>query len=159
MSDEPVPTSPSASRATPATKIDHLLRWLTLAANFGVILGLVLVLVKINQNTQLARSAYRSEGNIVANQVWAQIMDDRAGDVVEKSVECPAERTYSDFMVLDAYLFTSISMIYRDFQLTQEGLNSDADWHATVDLYVDWYLANPFGRALRDEEAKTFFPE
>lgn len=159
MSDEPVAVVPPASATTPAARTDHLLRWLSLAANVGVLLGLVLVIVQINQNTQLARSAYKSEGNIVANQVWANVMGDRAGDVVEKSVECPAEMTYSDFMALDAYLFTSINMIYREYQLAQEGLYSDADWQATVDLYVHWYLANPFGRAWWDEEAKTFFPE
>ena len=67
--------------------------------------------------------------------------------------------TYSDFMGLDAFLFTSLNMIYREYQLAQEGLYSDADWQATVDLYVRWYLSNRFGRAWWDEEARDFFPE
>jgi len=141
------------------SRADRLFRWLTLGANLGVLIGLVLVIVQINQNTQLARSTYRSEGNVVANQIWANMMGDRIGEAIEKSVECPDELTHAEFMALDAYLFTSINMIYRDYQLAQEGLYSDADWKGTVDLYVQWYLANPFGRAWWLEEAKTFFPD
>ena len=59
-------------------------------------------------------------------------------------------------MALDAFLFTSINMLYRDYQLTQEGLFAEADWKRSVDTYVHWYLANPFGRARWDEEAKSF---
>jgi hypothetical protein len=75
------------------------------------------------------------------------------------SVECPGELTYGDFMALDAFLFTSINLLYRDYQLAQEGFFSESDWKRSVDTYVHWYLANPFGRAWWDEEAKGFFPE
>lgn len=132
--------------------------WITTSANIGVLFGLVLVILQMNQSTQLARTAYKSEGNVVSNQIWANLMSDRATDVIEKSIECPKEMTYSDFMALDAFLFTSMNMIFRDYQLMQEGLYSEADWKRTVDTYVHWYLANPFGKSWWDEEAKTFFP-
>jgi hypothetical protein len=41
--------------------------------------------------------------------------------VIEKSIECPNELTYGDFMALDAFLFTGINMFFRDYQLAQEG--------------------------------------
>jgi hypothetical protein len=145
---------------TPTMKdIDRLQRWLTLGANVGVLIGLVLVVVQINQNTRMARTAYKSEGNVVANQTWTNLMGDRPGDVIEKSIECPEELTYSDFMALDAFLFTAVNMLYRDYQLAQEGLFSESDWKRSIDTYVHWYLANPFGRAWWDEEAKGFFPQ
>jgi hypothetical protein len=138
---------------------DRLQRWLALGANIGILIGLVLVIVQIRQSTQFARSTYRSQGNDVANQVYANLMGEHGGDVIEKSVECPEELTYRDFMALDAFLFTGINMLWRDYQLAQEGLYSEADWKQTVDLYAHWFLGNPFGRAWWDEEGKTFFPE
>ena len=138
---------------------DRLHRWLALGANVGILIGLVLVIVQIRQSTQLARSTHRSQGNDVANQVYANLLGERGGDVIEKSVECPQELTYSDFMALDAFLFSSINMVYRDYQLAEQGLYSEADWKQSVDLYVHWYLGNRFGRAWWDEEAKIFFPE
>jgi hypothetical protein len=140
-------------------KTDRLHRWLALGANIGILIGLVLVIVQIRQSTQLARATYRSQGSDVANQIWASLMGGHAGDVIEKSVECPKELTYSDFMALDAFLFTAINILYRDYQLAQEGLYSETDWHGTVDAYANWYLANPFARGWWDEEGKNFFPE
>ena len=142
-----------------ARNADRLQSWITTGANIGVLIGLILVIVQMNQSAQLARTAYKSEGNVVANQIWANLMSDRATDVIEKSVECPKELTYSDFMALDAFLFTSMNNIFRDYQLMQEGLYSESDWKRTVDAYAHWFLANPFGRAWWDEEAKNFFPE
>ena len=138
---------------------DRLHRWLALGANVGILIGLVLVIVQIRQSTQLARSTYRSQGNDVANQVYGNLLGGHGGDVIEKSVECPHELTYGDFMALDAFLFTGINMFFRDYQLAEEGLYSEADWQQSVDLYVHWYLGNPFGRAWWDEEGKVFFPE
>lgn len=151
-------THPAQARNKSSTQIDRLQRWLTLAANLGVLVGLVLVILEINQNTQLARAAYRSEGNIVMNQVWATVMGDGIAEVIEKSVVSPKEMTHRDFIAMDAYLFPSINMIYRDYQLAMEGLYTSADWKASVDLYVHWYLANPFGKAWWEEEAREFFP-
>lgn len=144
--------------AQPAHNASRLQGWITTTANVGVLIGLILVILQMNQSTQLARTAYKSEGNVVSNQIWANLMSDRATDVIEKSIECPKEMTYSDFMALDAFLFTSINMIFRDYQLMQEGLYSEADWQRSVDTYVHWYLANPFGKAWWEEEAKNFFP-
>ena len=67
--------------------------------------------------------------------------------------------THDDFLALDAYLFTSMNMLYRDYQLAQEGLYSESDWKGTVATYVHWYLGNPMGRAWWEEEARAFFPE
>ena len=138
---------------------DRLHRWLALLSNLGILIGLVLVTVQIRQSTQLARATSLTQGSDVVNQIWADVAGDRAGDVLEKSLECPQELTYSDFMALDAFLFSSINIIYRDYQLAQEGLYSQADWHGTVDTYANWFLANPFARAWWEEEAKGFFPE
>jgi hypothetical protein len=138
---------------------DRLHRWLTLVANIGILIGLVLVVVQIRQSTRLARTTHLTQGSDVANQIWASVAGNRVGDVLEKSVECPEELTYSDFMALDAFLFTSINMFYREYRLAQEGLYSQTDWHRMVDTYVNWYLANPFARAWWDEEGKAFFPD
>ena len=150
------PTSGKSNKSS-AAQLDRLHRWLTLAANIGVLAGLVLVIAQMNQNTKLARAAYMSEGNVVANQVWATVMGDKVADVIAKSVTAPTEMTHSDFIVMDAYLFPSLNLIYRDYQLAQEGFYTTSDWQASVDHYVHWYLANPFGKAWWDEEAKEFF--
>ena len=126
---------------------DRLQRWLALVANLGILIGLVLVAIQIRQSTQLARATSLTQGSDVVNQIWANVAGERTGDVLERSIECPGELTYSDFMALDAFLFSSLNILYRDYQLAQEGLYSQADWHGTVDTYAHWFLGNPVARA------------
>lgn len=150
-----VPRVPQAARR----RLERLPQWLSLAANLGVLAGLALVLAQMRQNTDLARKAYVNEGNVAMNQLWANMTGAHTVDVIARSVASPGEMTHADFIAMDAYLYPSLNMIYRDYQLAQEGLYTEADWKASVDLFVQWYLANPFGMAWWEEVAREFFPQ
>jgi len=136
---------------------DTLSRWISAAANIAVLAGLVLVAIQISQNSSLARTALINEGNVVSNQIWANLMGENPGQVIARAIECPERMTYADFMAMDAFLFSNMNMLYRDYQLTQEGLYSSSYWKTSVDAYAHWYLGNRFGRAWWDQEAKHFF--
>lgn len=41
--------------------MDRLNRWLTLAANIGVLIGMILLLMELNQNQEIARAQIRNE--------------------------------------------------------------------------------------------------
>ena len=136
---------------------ENLARWMSTVANIAVLAGLVLVAVQINQNSSLARTALINDGNVVSNQIWANLMGENPGQIIARAIECPEKMTYGDFMAVDAFLFSNINMLYRDFQLAQEGIFTSSDWKSSVDAYAHWYLGNKFGRAWWDEEAKHFF--
>jgi hypothetical protein len=136
---------------------DNLSRWISAAANIAVLAGLVLVAIQISQNSSLARTALINEGNVVSNQIWANLMGENPGQVIARAIECPERMTYADFMAMDAFLFSNMNMLYRDYQLTQEGLFTSSDWKASVDAYAHWYLGNTFGRVWWDQEARHFF--
>jgi hypothetical protein len=131
--------------------------WLSIATDIGLLAGLVLVAYEINQNSQLARSALVNEGNVASNQFFANVMGENPADVIANSVECPEAMTYADFMAMDAFLFTGINTLYRNFELAQEGFFTEKDWRVFVEGYATWYLGNSFGRAWWDEEGRYFF--
>ncbi len=133
--------------------------WVTLLANVGLLAGMVLVAYEINQNSQLARSALVNEGNVASNQFWANLMSENPTDVIAMAVECPEAMTYSDFMAMDAFLFTGMNILYRDYALAQEGIFTEEDWQESVEAYASWYLANSFGRVWWHEEAQYFFAD
>jgi len=133
--------------------------WLRIVANVGLLAGMALVAYEINQNSQLARMALVNEGNVASNQFWANLMGETPADVIAMAVECPEAMTYSDFFAMDAYLFTGINFLYRNFKLAQEGIFTEQDWQEGVEGYSAWYLGNPFGRAWWDEEGRYFFAE
>jgi hypothetical protein len=133
--------------------------WLSIAANVGLLVGMGLVVYQINQNSKLARMALVNEGNVASNQFWANLMGDRPTNVIAMAVECPEMMSYSDFMSMDAYLGTGMSLLHRNYELAQEGIFTEEDWKESVEGYASWYLGNPFGRAWWDEEGRYFFPQ
>ena len=133
--------------------------WLRIVANVGLLAGMALVAYEINQNSQLARMALLNEGNVASNQFWANLMGETPADVIAMAVECLEAMTYSDFMAMDAFLFTGMHILYRDFELAQEGIFTEQDWQEAVEGFSAWYLGNPFGRAWWDEEGQYFFAD
>ena len=73
-------------------------------------------------------------------------MGDAPTELIAKSVECPEKLTYADFIALDAYLFTSMNIVYRNYELAKEGLFTQSDWKSEADDYVHWYLGDTFSR-------------
>jgi hypothetical protein len=133
-------------------------RWLTPLANVAILAGIALVAYELNQNASLARMALVNEGNLVQNQLWADLMGEVPGEVIARAIECPEEMSFADYVAMDAFLFSSMNMLYRDYQLAEEGIFTEEEWKRLVDTYAAWYLGNAFGRAWWDEEARNFFP-
>jgi len=133
--------------------------WLRIVANVGLLAGMALVAYEINQNSQLARMALVNEGNVASNQFYANLMGENPANVIGMAVECPAAMTYSDYIAMDAFLFTGMNLLYRNFQLAEEGIFTEEDWQESVEEYTGWYLGNPFGRIWWDEEARHFFAD
>ena len=136
---------------------DNASNWLTLVANIAILMGLGLVAYELNQNSQLARTSLIHEGNALENQVWSNLLGEEPVDVIAKAVECPEFMTYADFMAMDAFLFTSMNMVYREYELSKEGLFSDEEWRQEASDYSRWYLGNEFGAAWWDIEGRGFF--
>ena len=133
---------------------DRLNRWFSVAANIGLLAGLLLVAVEINQSSELARMELINEGNVALNQVWATTMGENPAESVALSVENPEQMTYQDFVVVDTYLYTSMNLFYRNYELAREGIFDESDWQQPIDLYGTWFLGNPFGNAWWDESAR-----
>ena len=139
--------------------IDRMNGWLMPLANVAILAGLALVAYELNQNSSLARTALVNDGNLVQNQIWANVMGETPSEVIARAIECPEEMSFADFMAMDAFLFSSVNMLYRDYQLAEEHIFTEEDWKRSVDTYASWYLGNDFGRAWWDEEARHFFPD
>lgn len=139
---------------------DRLNRWLTLGANVGILAGLILVAMQIDQNTQLARTQLVNEGNIALNELWGTVAGENPMQAVAKSIENPQSMTFADFLVADMILSANITLMYRKYELAQEGIFEDAEWKKEVERLVPWFLANDFGRTWwREEEGLLLAPE
>ena len=65
---------------------EKLNRWLTLAANFGVLAGLVLLLVELDQTSAIERAQTRNDlSNTVIELLFAQATNPKLAEVIVKS--------------------------------------------------------------------------
>jgi len=119
---------------------------LTIVANIGVILGLIIVAYEVNQNSRLARAALISEGNTASNEMFVPLMGENPSDAIARAYECPETMDFSDFVVVDTYLWTGVSSVYRNYLLAKEGLLTDVEWKLEVDRYAAWYFGSGFPR-------------
>ena len=138
---------------------ERIVGWVSLITNIALLAGIALVAYEINQNSELVRVQLVNEGNILANEIYANSMGENPEEVIARAGECPEQMSYADFIVMDAFLYTSINILYRDYQLAQEGIFTEARWKGGVDALAHWFLGNEFGRAWWDEEGRNFFEE
>lgn len=97
-------------------------RWLTLGANVGVLIGLILLIIELNQNTLLARLQLEDSRRSAFLQGEFAIYGDRVSHVWAKSILNPADLSASDIRVLDAYLVNTINRSASVYDLEAAGL-------------------------------------
>jgi hypothetical protein len=103
-------------------------KWLTALTNIAVLAGLVLVAYELNQNSDLARTSLVNQGNAIENDLGLGLMGGRTAEVIALSIECPEKMNYADFVVIDAYLFTAMNGVYRNYEIAKWGLFNQSDW-------------------------------
>ena len=84
--------------------VDKVSASLTVGANIGVLIGLIVLIVELNQNTDHLRLQVMDQIN--ARQVThnAIFLAENPAPVIEKSLIDPENITYTEFLLLDAYL-------------------------------------------------------
>lgn len=108
----------SKAEAKKAAKLDRLNKWLTLGANVGVVLGLVLVFVEVRQNAELTRTQMEQQMNDMLANIELSIAEPEMAAVWVKSVREPEALVDSEIRMLDAHL-TSI-LLEWDYLIQME---------------------------------------
>lgn len=131
-------------------------QWLTLAANVGVIAGLVLVAVQINQNTQITKAQIANDYFLADMALELAMMGENPALPWSKAVYRPDELTTEDAVILDRYFNYGLVQIHRLQEMDKMGMAHEG-WEERVD-YLRWHLGNPVGRRWW-EEVRDGYPE
>ena len=97
-------------------KIEKISHWLTIVGNLGLLVGIALVVVQIDQNSQLVRvqlSVARWTDDL---NLHLAMMGENPAAVVAKAIENPSELSVEDSQVLEAYrLYWGLANVRRVF--------------------------------------------
>ena len=104
-------------------KSEKINSWLSLGANIGVVIGLILVAYQINQDAELTKVQLFSDATTSMNEFNYALMGDNPLEAVTKSIENPRDLTLEELQVVDAYLISAVNEIRRLELLRQAGLD------------------------------------
>ena len=145
---------------------DKFNRWLTLTANLGILIGLVLLIVEIQQNTDLMRAQISMERSIASRQIYVDIanggeflpIDVKLRTQVEgfpiatgwSSILTPEERRRYQFWTIargdelenDWYLCT-IGLVPEDICQRQIRLRMQRSLHRFYEMNINFNRAAP----------------
>lgn len=136
---------------------DKLGRWLTLAANFGVIAGLILVAVQINQNTQITKAQMANDYFLADMALELAMMGENPAASWNRAVYAPNDLTTEDAVVLDRYFNYGLVQIHRLQEMDRMGMAYDG-WQERFD-YLSWHLGNEAGRRWWEGVREDYSPE
>lgn len=135
---------------------EKISRWLTLAANMGVIAGLVLVAIQINQNTQITKAQIANDYFLADMALELAMMGENPAHSWNKAVYDPDALTTLDAVVLDRYFNYGLVQIHRLQEMDKMGMAHEG-WEERVD-YLRWHLGNEVGKRWW-EQVKDGYPE
>ena len=127
-------------------KQEKLSSTLSLIANLGVLIGLVILILELGQNTDHLRLQLLDQISSRAITNNALFLSPNPAPVIEKALLEPESLSYSEFLVMDAYLINALNGWEDRFFLYEAGLVDDADWRTKIDEEAGWYLGSRFGK-------------
>ena len=121
--------------------------WLQIAANVGIIAGLLLVGAQLKQNSELLKTQMLYEESSRLVDLETQVVGEIGAEVWAKSISDPRSLNLAEQRVIEALLWSFVEQLRSTRLLGQLGLIEDAEWRARVNSDAAFYLGNEYGRA------------
>jgi hypothetical protein len=129
------------------TRFNTVNRALTLGANIGVVLGLIILIAQLRQNAALTRlSMEASKDNLLATIELNLASADKAAAWV-KSYQAPDEMTDVEIRMVESHLVALMLQWDYLFQMEARGLIPRAEVENHVRNTAPFYFGSRFGKA------------
>jgi len=103
--------------------------WIQTATGIAIVVGLILVIVELQQGRDTVRSQLTSDGFAQIDQLRTSILGEEAATVIAKSCYSPHDLTSTDLVILDNYYSSIIGRNFRMKRLDDRGgFYSEDDW-------------------------------
>jgi hypothetical protein len=120
---------------------ERLVNWLQIAGNLGLIAGLVLVAVQINQNTAITRADLTARSWEAAMQFNLAMMGENPSAAVAKAATDPSSLTDEELLVIHNLVWNWWNHDSRYEILMEQGLVDEQDWDRFVRGHARNYFA------------------
>lgn len=139
---------------------DRLNRWLTLAANVGVLVGIVFLALEIRQNSD--HLALQLEFAVPTQKIFEMnrdLMDPSVARVLAKAIETPADLTFEEGLVASSFFLNALNEWEDRYLLHKAGLDGVVDWKRHIRENINWVLGSRFAVAVYNSNRDAFETE
>lgn len=146
MSDEENRAEPGAEsrelHSPTGGRADRLTRWLTLGANLGVVLGLIILIVEVQQNATLTRADMKSRRNDVLVQIELSLAQPEIAKTWVKSIRAPETMTDIDARIVESHLVALMLQWDYMFEMEDAGLVTREDAREHIQNTAPYYFGS-----------------
>jgi hypothetical protein len=125
-------------------------------ANVGIVVGLILVILQMDQNEKLLRvqllNQY-SDSYIAADTTFA---GENLPLSWQKSIQQPENLTLAEMRILEPQTFSPLMRWLNLYNLAEAGILDESVWKSEVSTDVGFYFGTPYGRAWWDHYSNAF---
>ncbi|TDG11296.1 hypothetical protein E2F43_18745 [Seongchinamella unica] len=136
---------------------DRLHRQLTLAANIGVLLGIMFLAIEIRQNSH--HLALQLEFAVPTQKIFEinrDLMDPTIAKILAKSIQSPAELTFEEGLVAASFVLNALNEWEDRYLLHKSGMDGVVDWKRHIQENIDWTLGNRFALTVYNMNREAF---
>ena len=119
---------------------------LQIASNLGIIAGLVLVAMQIQQTRDLTTLQFQLEATGSFQQMEQVMMGQEPATAWAKSIQAPDELSAAEIKIVDSFLINHVNAWTRTHLMENAGLVPPGATRAAMRANVWFYFGNPFAR-------------
>ena len=127
-------------------KSERLNSWLQIASNFGLIFGLVLVAVQIQQTRDLTRLQMQLDLLAASQQMEQGLLGEEPGIAWAKSIRDPTSLSDAEVKSIDSYLINQLNHWEWLVSMENAGLEEIGALEQSVRKNAWFFFGNPFAK-------------
>ena len=139
--------------------LDGINRWLSLGASLGVVVGLILLVVELEQNRQFARTQFLMDGDASFQDIETAMLGETPSEVWAKSILEPESLSPAELKVLDSWLIHRLSRWARTWELETQGFLSEGETERMVRRSAPFIFGNRSAKVWWSREMNTWDAE
>jgi len=139
---------------------DRINRWLTLAANVGVLVGIVFLALEIRQNSDhLALQLEFAQPTQKIFEINRDLMNPAVARVFAKAIEDPSELTFEEGLIASSLIINFLNEWEDRYLIHKAGLVGEIDWRRHIRENIEWTLGSRFAMEVYKSNRGAFEPE
>ena len=139
-------SAPAPEDASRARLMDRVNRWLTLVANLGVLLGLIVLIVEVRQNASLTRAAMDQQKNNFLAEIEFNIAKPEMSAIWVKAIRTPEALSDTEVQAAGSILVSVMLQWDQMFLMRDAGLISDARVRQHISNTAPFYFGSRFAK-------------